>query len=654
MKMKMQSASYNMQMAVLLFALAIWIIFPISVFAEGQTVQSSDCYDSETLLVKLAQPNSENFSIMAAGADSVLDYGKIEKLFDVRGASLGARSASSNAAWYVLQLDEGQEPEAVLSELEQNPTILAASYNFRLNIGGTFADYEQENAVDVSHIDLAAAANTNQWYLEAAGLPAAKNYLQKNGFNSDGSEQVVVAVIDTGVDYTHPDLSSNILRDAEGNIIGADVTNESDDPMPGAMSGSWHGTHCAGIVAASGDSKLSGVAPNVKIMPVKVFSATGGTVSDMVNGIRFAHDNGAQIASMSLGVALGGTYISKWPAPEDDALLQCIQEYDEDMLFIAAAGNSAGTTANGQEPTTDCGWPNAEVDGVEGWVVTYPAAYDEVIGIMSYDAEKQTNGDNKSNFSRWDPYPDDDIEYNMAAPGRDILSTMPDGKYAYANGTSMATPFAAGCAALLLTKYQDREDFMIQDIREILLAGCETVQAVTVTAETYSDDGEPVEQTTVYQMSALRIDKAMESRRDTTVTAPAYQYRVLEGSARPPGMVAVAADGLSLSYSYSGDTYSGTVAPRGRGVYQAVATVNDLYYQGEATAVYTVLDNEYDLNADGTVTKSDMAVFKRHFGGRQNSPSEKAAERYQSILDYDGNGRINNLDMLALFRNING
>ncbi|PQD96209.1 hypothetical protein CYL18_06315 [Pradoshia eiseniae] len=212
-----------------------------------------------------------------------------------------------------------------------------------------------------------------------------------------GSGQIVVAVIDDGIDAQHPDLKGNIVKPF--NVL----TSNSKVPV------GEHGTHVGGIIAASANNGVgvSGVAPGAKIMPVNVFRGQLAYTSEIIRGIEYAVKNGADIINMSMGMEM----YSK-------ALNEAIQKaYNKGVLIVAAAGN----------------------DGI--YTVNYPAGYNNVISVgatTQYDVMAKY-----SNYGR---------TVDILAPGTDILSTLPKGKYGTYSGTSMATPIVAGVAALIWSK----------------------------------------------------------------------------------------------------------------------------------------------------------------------------------------------------------
>ncbi len=240
---------------------------------------------------------------------------------------------------------------------------------------------------------------------------------------STGAEGVVVAVIDTGVDYTHPDLADNtwvnadeiaangIDDDSNGyvdDVHGYDFAYHDADPMDGHK----HGTHCAGTIGAVGNNGIGviGVNHDVTIMAVKFLDDGGfGKTAAAVEAVLYAVDNGAVILSNSWG---GGGPSSALK----DAIVYAL---DHDVLFVAAAGNDS--------VDTDI-FPN------------YPSNYDvdNVMSIASTD-----HNDLKAGTSNWGLNTVD-----LGAPGVEVLSTVP-GAYSYSSGTSMATPHVSGAAALL-------------------------------------------------------------------------------------------------------------------------------------------------------------------------------------------------------------
>lgn len=212
-----------------------------------------------------------------------------------------------------------------------------------------------------------------------------------------GSAAVTIAIIDSGVDLTHPDLAAKLLA-------GYDFVN--NDSIPQDDYG--HGTHAAGIAAAATNNGLgmAGVSWGARIMPVKVLdSSGGGTYANVAAGIIWAVDHGAQVINLSLGGSAPSLVLS-------DAVDYAV---NRGVLLVAAAGNTGSSS------------------------VLYPAAYPAVIAVAATDAANQ-----RAPFSNYGPAID------LSAPGVSIYSLDVGGGTIYRSGTSMAAPHVAGLAAILM------------------------------------------------------------------------------------------------------------------------------------------------------------------------------------------------------------
>ena len=279
---------------------------------------------------------------------------------------------------------------------------------------------------DTYYSKLWAIENSGQSVNNKSGTKDADMDVDEAWQIEKGEHDVVVAVLDTGVDYTHSDLADNMWS---GNakhgydFAGDNDGHNDDDPMPDTPyneKGHYHGTHVAGTIGAVGDNSngVSGVAQNVQIMAVKVFRPNGyGYSSDILEGLDFVgkqKDKGVNI------VAINASYGGDGGQP-GDSMDQAIQKLgDKGIVFCAAAGNSGKDIDS--EPV-------------------YPAAY-TATNIITVAASDQD--DKLASFSN---YGKKTVE--VAAPGTNILSTYPENKYAYLQGTSMATPQVAGIVALL-------------------------------------------------------------------------------------------------------------------------------------------------------------------------------------------------------------
>jgi len=210
---------------------------------------------------------------------------------------------------------------------------------------------------------------------------------------------VKIAVIDSGIDYNHPDLSANYKG-------GYDYVNDDSDPLDDH----GHGTHVAGIIAAvNNEEGVVGVAPEASLYGVKVLDESGrGWVSDLIAGIQWSIENGMDVVSMSLGTTSDCTSLRNI----------CDKAYEAGMVLVAATGNNGDS-----DPDDD---------------VLYPARYDSVVAVAASD-----KNDERASWSSDGP------EVELAAPGVGIYSTY-KGDYAYMSGTSMACPHVSGTVALIL------------------------------------------------------------------------------------------------------------------------------------------------------------------------------------------------------------
>ncbi|MCL6535801.1 MAG: S8 family peptidase [Armatimonadetes bacterium] len=224
---------------------------------------------------------------------------------------------------------------------------------------------------------------------------------------------VYIAIIDTGIDSNHPDLTNKMRRHSNGAVYGWNTLNNTTN----ALDDNGHGTHCAGIAAAEINNGvgIAGVAawnPNVanarayvQLMPVKVLSASGsGSLDAVARGITWAADNGAHILSLSLGAGSGAQQLQ-------DAVNYA---WNRGCLVVVAAGNGGSSSPQ------------------------YPAYYTNSIAVAATDS-----ADRLASFSQYGSWVD------IAAPGVGILSTIPNNRYASYDGTSMACPHVAGAAAVL-------------------------------------------------------------------------------------------------------------------------------------------------------------------------------------------------------------
>jgi subtilisin len=259
------------------------------------------------------------------------------------------------------------------------------------------SELEQNNVVEFVEYDrqFEIAQDTTVEYSESWGL--ADIGAEPAHLSSYTGKGVKIAVLDTGMDYNHPELAGAYKG-------GYDFINNDDDPMDD----NGHGSHVAGIIAAAKDGQgMVGVAPDAELYAIKVSDGKGkGSFSGLAKGINWAIENDMDVVTMSI-TGDGGSR----------ALLKAIDEAyaKHEIVLVAAVGNGGSGS------------------------VLFPAAYENVIGVGAVTKENE-----KSPFSRTGS------EVEMVAPGSGIRSTWTGGQYKVMSGTSMATPFVTGAIALLL------------------------------------------------------------------------------------------------------------------------------------------------------------------------------------------------------------
>ncbi|MBF2054130.1 MAG: peptidase S8 [Candidatus Sericytochromatia bacterium] len=291
--------------------------------------------------------------------------------------------------------------QAAIEALNNNPAVLYAEPNFVVSIPQVLpGDVPQRpNPRNTYPNDeMFASQYAHQVSNSQAGWQLTR-----------GDRRTVLAVIDTGVDSQHPDLAAKMLP-------GFDAITGSND----AKDEHGHGTHCAGIAAALTNNGvgIAGFAPEVSILPVRVLDARGsGTSADVAAGTIWAADNGADVISMSLGGRAN-------PKVKEDSIKHALAK---DVVVVAAMGNYGD---------------NSKI---------FPAAQDGVIAVGATDDANQ-----RARFSQYGTW------ISVSAPGVNILSTFPTNannmnrrNYGSISGTSMATPAAAGVAALIRSQFPD-------------------------------------------------------------------------------------------------------------------------------------------------------------------------------------------------------
>ncbi len=346
---------------------------------------------------------------------------------------------------YLLLKTSTESTPALIENLEKMPEVQFAEPNFIYKTLGTPAVAPLDPLFDKlwglrntgsNEPDRTGGTSTT------GGVPGADLGVQKAWELGRGSKKIVVAVIDTGIDYTHPDLRNNMWTNS-GEIAGNNIDDDQNgyvDDVHGwnaagkngdPMDGNAHGTHCAGTIGAEHDNGqgVAGVMPQVSLMGVKFLSDNGsGTLADAVEAINYATHMNVDVMSNSWG---GGGY--------SQVLFEAIKAAREKgIVFVAAAGNDS----NNNDARS-----------------SYPASYqlDNVISVASHTAQ-----DVLSSFSNFGRH-----SVHVAAPGSNILSTVPKGEYKVFSGTSMATPHVSGLIGLL---FAQTGRLPLLELRERLMA----------------------------------------------------------------------------------------------------------------------------------------------------------------------------------------
>lgn len=310
-----------------------------------------------------------------------------------------------NRIYRLVLQDDRQLPATLIRDINLLPEV-----NYARMGDIAVADLPQAHALTDSQASI--NSGTDRASREAIRLPEAH-------LSSQGDRRIIVAVLDTGVDVDHAELVHaylpgmdfvDIIDGAEhflGDFLGYD--NDPDDNLVG------HGTHVAGIIAAAGNHMPRGVAPQCRILPVRVLGAmkrgdkpVGAGLVDNINvGLKWAIDQGAEVVNMSLGVRdIGGGL----PYKE-------VIDYarTKNVTIVAASGN------NGSED------------------LYYPGAYPYVVTVGALDQDKE----HVAPFSTYGK------QVDLVAPGTDVYSTFLNNGYAFSSGTSHAAPFVSGAIALL-------------------------------------------------------------------------------------------------------------------------------------------------------------------------------------------------------------
>ena len=303
-------------------------------------------------------------------------------------------------------------------------------------------EWDQRFEIHSGELTPKAVTSIDNWGFESTGIES----LWQAGHRGNG---IIVAVVDSGVDITHEKLANNIYVNA-GEVAGNGIDDDNNgfvddvsgynfmDDSTDVTDDLFHGTHVAGVIGAEHalgyveNEVVLGMAPNVKIMPLKFLGAQGGTLSAAVDAIDYAANNGARIINASWGGSGCSTILKERVA----------QLEQQGVLFVAASGNSG---------------KNLE------FFPEYPAAFS---GTGQITVGSITSFGGMSSFSN---YSQDFV--HIFAPGSSIVSTVPGNEVMEMSGTSMATPFVAGAAAAVWSAHPS---WSPAQVREVILQSIQT------------------------------------------------------------------------------------------------------------------------------------------------------------------------------------
>ncbi|WP_028785045.1 S8 family peptidase [Thalassobacillus devorans] len=356
--------------------------------AAGEAAPQADLSESDASPIKQVEKSTADYvkgEVIVKFKDNVKKSEK-SKVLQNMNAKIKPDVDAVESEFDVLEVGN---VEAVAKALSNNPNVEYAEPNYKFNVSWTPNDY----------------------YYSGYQYGPQNTYTEQAWNITRGSSSQEIAVVDSGVDYTHPDLDGKTIR-------GYDFVDNDYYPMDE----NDHGTHVAGTAAAETNNStgVAGMAPYTKILAVRALDANGsGSLANIADAIRYSAEQGAEVINLSLGCNC------------DTATLENAVDYawNSGSVIIAAAGN----------------------DGVS--TTFEPASYANVIAVGAVDQY-----DRKASFSNYGTWVD------VTAPGVDIASTVPGG-YAYMSGTSMASPHVAGLAGLLAA--QGKNNWQIrQDIEQ--------------------------------------------------------------------------------------------------------------------------------------------------------------------------------------------
>jgi subtilisin family serine protease len=562
--------------------LARVLLLSFLLLPDGSAIaQPPPRYDPDTILVRFkgsALPQEQALAHAMVGAHAHKHFTLVEGLQTVR-------------------IPAGSHVKDAIKFYRRHPAVLYAEPNWIV--------HTQAMPNDPRFGELWGLHNTGQ----SLGTPDADIDAPEAWDLTTGSSDVVVAVIDTGIDYTHPDLAANMFRntldcnsngiDDDGNgqiddCFGIDTANNDSDPMDDNN----HGTHVSGTIGAVGNNGVGvvGVNQTVRLMACKFLDSTGsGNVADAIDCLEYVKlmkERGVNIVATN----------NSWGGPDfSQALFDAIEAHRQrGILFIAAAGND-GTDSD----TTP----------------SYPANY-FLANIISVAATTRT--DAQATFSNFGRH-----TVHLGAPGSEILSTTRANTYQIFSGTSMATPHVTGVAALLKAQDPARD---WRSIKNLILAGGDTVSSLTntITRKRLNARGALACSNSTVLSRLLPVGAALGGSVGTPIDLAALHINCASPNGPvsvrvDPGgqIVSLVDDGLGFDQAAGDGIYSAQWTPASAGNYTLTFPGGDLVTVQVVAGGYSVTPTAFNyrtitgtnLNLTDDSSASITSPFPVLFGG---------------------------------------
>ncbi len=449
---------------------ALYFLFSFFIYSQEVVQKGNQLYLSNTLVIKLREAETE--TVTSSKIFKELNAKRFEKVFREENRVL-FKGESPLQNIYLLSYSSNEDPIIAAKKINQLSNVEWAEPQYVRQVV-----YEPNDPKFLSD-----KADTNlQTNLKRIFAEEAWDITK-------GDSLVIIGIVDTGVDWNHPDLTANILKDNSGYVIGHDFGGldgtGDDDPSEDEAQNSfgYHGTHVAGIAAAATDNNIgiASIGFNSTILPVKASRSDQRDISGTpyivygFEGIKYAADNGAKIINCSWG---GYSYSLAEQAAIDYAT-------SKGALVVAAAGNNGST-----EPF-------------------YPASYKNVLSV----GWLKTQNDQRSTAANHGIYLD------VMAPGDAIYSTWPlisNFSYVTVGGSSMSSPLTAGLAALVLSKYKHYSPLQI-------------AERIRMTAESI-DDANSIEENYLFGRGRINAFKALSEEDLISIRATEIDFAEVAGN----------------------------------------------------------------------------------------------------------------------------